>query len=290
MSRKLYPVLSGLFALVFVIISGCASMDAIKDAAGIKDPDVSVAGVNITNLSADGLTLQFDLDVNNPNAIPLNLAGFDYALMLDGKQLMAGEQRDKINIKANGNSQVKVPISLKFSDLSKLISGGMDKDNLNYELKTAALVNLPVIGVKKFPATKKGTFPVPKVPDISLTGIDVKKIGLTGAKVVIGANIDNPNAFGIDINKLVYNLSINGKQWAKSDIGKTVSLDKKGSNNLSIPLELNFIEMGGSIYQMLMQGKGLDYDLTGDMKFGAGHPLLKSVEAPFSKKGVVGTR
>ena len=287
--RKRYSLLTGLLVLMFSFLSGCASMDAVKKAAGIKDPTVSIAGMNISTLSAEGLTLQFVLDVDNPNPIPLNLAGFDYALMFDGKQLMAGEQRDKVNIKARDSSQVKVPVSLKFSDLSRLISGAMNKDSLGYELKTAALVDLPVIGIKKFPATKKGTFPVPKAPDISLTGIDIKKLSLTGAKVVIGANIDNPNAFGVDINKLIYNLSINGKQWAKSDVDKTISLSGKGSSSLNIPLELNFVEMGSSLYQLLMQGKGMNYNLTGDMKFDAGHPLLKDVDAPFSKTGVVGT-
>ena len=287
MYRKRNLLLAGLLILMFAVLSGCASMDAVKKAAGIKDPAVSIAGMNVSTLSAEGLTLQFVLDVDNPNPIPLNLAGFDYALKLDGKQLMAGEQRDKVNIKARGSSQVKVPVSLKFSDLSRLISGAINKENLGYELKTSALVDLPVIGIKKIPASKKGTFPVPRAPDISLTGIDVKKLGLAGAKVVIGANIENPNAFGVDINKLIYNLSINGKRWVKSDIGKTISLDGKGSSTLTIPLELNFLEMGSSLYQMLTQSKGMNYNLTGDMKFDADHPLLKGVDAPFTKKGTV---
>lgn len=289
MHKKNISLLAGSFALLIVFMSGCSSLDTVKKAAGLKDPAVSIAGMNISTLSAEGMTLQFTLDVDNPNPIPLNLAGFDYQLMLDGKQLMAGEQRDKVKIKAGGNSQVKVPVSLKFSDLSQLVSGAASKENLDYELKTAALMDLPVVGVKKIPASKKGTFPVPKAPDISLTGIDIKKLSLTGAKVVVGASIDNPNSFGIDINKLAYNLAINGKQWAKSDIEKTISLDGKGSNELSIPLELNFLEMGSSLYQTLTQGKGMNYDLTGDMKFDAGHPLLKDVDAPFSKTGIVGS-
>ncbi len=276
--------------LLLWMISGCSSMDAVKKAAGIKDPAVSIAGVNITRLSAEGLTLQFALDVENPNPVPLDLAGFDYALMLDGKQLLAGEKRDRIKIKARGDSRVSVPVSLKFADLSRLLSGGMKKESLNYELKTAALVDLPVIGVKKFPASRKGSFPVPKVPDVSLTGIDVKNLSLSGAKVVIGATVDNPNPFGVDISQLVYDLSINGKPWVKSKLDKALPLQGKGRSNLSIPVELNFLEMGSSLYQVLMQGKKMNYQLTGDMKFAADHPLLKAVEAPFSKKGSIGTK
>ncbi len=290
MSKIGFLFVKGLLPLLFVLGAGCASIDAVKQAAGIKDPTVSVAGVGISRLSPEGLTLQFTLDVKNPNPVPLNLAGFDYALMLDGKQLMAGEKRNRVRIKARGDSRVTVPVSLKFSDLSRLISGGLKKENLDYELKTAALVDLPVVGVKKFPASQKGSFPVPKIPDISLTGIDIKKLTLSGASVVIGASINNPNSFGLDINQLAYALSINGKPWAKSMLDKKLSLQGKGRSNLTIPVELNFLEMGGSLYQMLMQGEGMNYRLKGDMKLAADHPLLKAVDAPFSKTGVVGAR
>ncbi|HHL44979.1 MAG TPA: hypothetical protein ENJ24_00260, partial [Gammaproteobacteria bacterium] len=38
--RKRYSLLTGLLVLIFAFLSGCASMDAVKKAAGIKDPTV----------------------------------------------------------------------------------------------------------------------------------------------------------------------------------------------------------------------------------------------------------
>ncbi len=280
----------GLLAIMLLAVaglSGCASFDAVKKAAGIKDPEVSISGIGVSSISMEGMTLQFALDVDNPNPLPLSLAGFDYALKLDGSQLLAGEQRDRVEIKARGKSQVQIPVSLKFADLSRLLSGGLAGESLDYELQTAALVDLPVVGVKRFPASRKGEFPVPRPPTVSLTGIDIQQIGLTGAKLVIGATLENPNGFGMEIGSLAYDLAVNGRRWAKSSLDGGVALRGKGSDSISIPVELDFREMGGSLYQALVRGEGLDYQLDGNMKFAADHPLLKAVQAPFSSRGVL---
>ncbi|HFC53941.1 MAG TPA: hypothetical protein ENJ43_05865 [Gammaproteobacteria bacterium] len=268
--------------------TGCASFDAVKKAGGIKDPEISIADIGISSLSLDGMTLQLALDVDNPNPLPLSLAGFDYALKLDGKQLLAGEQRDRVEIKARGSSRIRIPISLRFADLSRLLSGGLAGENLRYELQTAALVDLPVVGVKRFPASRKGEFPVPRPPTVSLTGIDIQQIGLTGARLVIGATLENPNGFGMEIGSLAYDLAVNGRRWAKSSLDGGVSLRGKGNGSISIPVELDFREMGGSLYQALTRGNGLNYQLDGSMKFAADHPLLKAVQTPFSSQGVLG--
>lgn len=280
----------GLLAIMLLAVaglSGCASFDTVKKAAGIKDPEVSISGIGVSSISMEGMTLQFALDVDNPNPLPLSLAGFDYALKLDGSQLLAGEQRDRVEIKARGKSQVQIPVSLKFADLSRLLSGGLAGESLDYELQTAALVDLPVVGVKRFPASRKGEFPVPRPPTVSLTGIDIQQIGLTGAKLVIGATLENPNGFGMEIGSLAYDLAVNGRRWAKSSLDGGVALRGKGSDSISIPVELDFREMGGSLYQALVRGEGLDYQLDGNMKFAADHPLLKAVQAPFSSRGVL---
>ena len=275
---------------IISLAAGCASLNAVKDAAGIKNPSVTLGGMKITDLTMENAGLALTLNVDNPNPIPINLAGFDYALLFDGKQLLAGEKRDQLKIDAKGISTVTVPVSLNFADLKKLYQGVMNQDTLNYELQTTALVDLPVIGVQKFPSTQKGEFPVPKIPEVSLGGIDVKKMGLSGAEVMISANIKNPNSFGIDVSQLAYNLSINGSQWAESALSETIKLAEKGESQINIPLKLNFMEMGSALYSALMKGEGLNYQLKGDMNLDTALPMLKNVNVPFDKSGVVGVQ
>ncbi len=271
-------------ATVF-IATGC-SLNEVKEATGIKKPSVSLEGMHITDLTMESAGLSLKLTVDNPNPIPINLAGFDYALLFDGKQLLAGKKRDQFKIDAKGVSTVTVPVSLNFADLKDLYQGVMDQDTLNYELQTTALVDLPVIGIQKFSSTQKGQFPVPQIPEVSLAGINVKKMGLSGAEIVISAKIKNPNAFGIDVSQLAYSLSINGAQWAESTLSETIKLAEKGETQIDIPLKLNFMEMGSA----LMKSKGLNYQLKGNMNLDTTLPMLKNVKVPFDKSGVVGVK
>ncbi|VAW84969.1 hypothetical protein MNBD_GAMMA18-2411 [hydrothermal vent metagenome] len=286
-SLKVIQIL--LFVAIIFVATGC-SLNEVKKAAGIKNPSVSLEGMQITDLTMESADLALRLTIDNPNPIPINLAGFDYALLFDGKQLLAGKKRDQFKIDAKGVNTVTVPVSLNFADLKALYQGATDQDTLNYELQTTALVDLPVIGVKKFPATQKGQFPVPKIPEVSLAGVNVKKMGLSGAEVVISANIKNPNTFGIDVSQLAYQLSINGVQWAESTVSETIKLAEKAETQINIPLKLNFMEMGSSLYSALMKSKGLNYQLKGDMNLDTALPMLKNVKVPFDKSGVVGVK
>ena len=276
--------------LVLMPLFGCSTLDAVKDAAGIKNPDVSISGMRVTGLSLEGAELEFALNVDNPNPVAINLAGFDYALLINGQQFLQGEQRSQVKIPARNANEVKVPVAFKFAELAKLSQGLLDKDKLNYEIKTDALVDLPVLGVKKFPVSDSGDLPIPKVPNISLAGIKIDQLGLTGAKLGLQLNVDNPNNFGLDIRQLVYNLTVNGQQWAQSNLGETISLDKKGNSQLNIPISLNFLEMGSALYKVLTQSQPLDYQLNGDMKLDTSLPLLKDISAPFNKAGTVNTK
>ncbi len=279
-----------LVVMAVLLATSCASLNAIKDVAGIENPTVSLSDMRITGLTMEGASILLTLNVDNPNPVPIDLAGFDYALLFDGKQLLAGEKRDRLKIDARGVSAVTVPVSLNFADLQSLYKGVAYKDSLDYELKTAALIDLPLLGVKRFPSSKKGEFPVPKIPEVSLRGIDIEKMGLSGAEVVINADIKNPNSFAVDVSQLVYSLSINGSKWLESALGESIKLTEKGKTRISIPLKLNFLEMGNVLYGALMEGKGLNYRLTGDMNLDTALPLLKNVKVPFDKSGVVGVQ
>ncbi len=281
---KNIPLLLLFVALLFMA-TGC-SLNEVKEAVGVKNPSVSVEGMQITDLTMESAGLTLTLMVDNPNPIPINLTGFDYTLLFDGKQLLAGKKRDQFKIDANGVSTVTVPVLLNFADLKQRYHGVMDQDTLNYELQVTALVDLPVIGIQKFPSTQKGQFPVPRIPEVSLAGIKVKKMGLSGAEVVISANIKNPNTFGIDVSQLSYSLSINGTQWAESVLDETIKLPEKDKTQINIPLKLNFMKIGSA----LMSINDLNYQLKGNMNLDTTLPMLKNVTVPFNKSGTVGVK
>jgi len=275
------------FVVVVLLSAGCSNLNQVMEMANIDKPTVSMSDAQITGISFDQAQLEFTLDVNNPNPVPVQFAGFDYNFLVNGQQFLAGEQRDGVKIAANQTSQVKLPLALKFADILESFKSVSDSKTLDYTLKTDALLDLPVIGAAHIPAEKSGQLPIPQLPKISLGGIDIKKLGLTGADVEIGLKLDNPNAFGIDIRDLDYDLLVNGQRWLKSQQAKAISLAESGTSQVKVPLHLSFLDMGRTLADLLTQQSPLEYQLVGNMKMDSSLPMLKNIALPFSQSGSV---
>ncbi len=269
-----------MFGFVILILStACSNLDQAMRLANIDKPTVSMSDTRITGISFDQAKLEFTLDVKNPNPIPIQLAGLDYKFLVNGQQLLAGEQREGVKIAANQTSQVKLPLVLKFADIFESVKNLSNSKTLDYSIKTDALIDLPLMGITRVPAEKTGQVPVPQLPKISLGGINIKSLGLTGADVEIGLNLNNPNAFGIDIRDLGYDLIINGKHWLKSQETKTISLAESATSQVNVPLQ--------TLAEMLSKQNPLEYQLVGNMNMDTSLPMLKNIALPFREAGSI---
>jgi len=271
-------------------VNGCASLNQLKDAADIKNPEVNLKASRVTALSFDSAELELTLSVNNPNLIPIKLAGFDYTVNVGETQLLSGEQQNGVKINARGQSDVQVPLSIKFSQLKTLSDALNNKNELTYNIQTTAHLDLPVLGIRKFPGSIQGTLPIPIIPKISVQNIDIKKISFTGATLLLAIKVENPNTFGIDLRRFGYDLAVNDKHWAKGNMNELIHVAENGTTTLHIPLELNFSQLGMALYKTLTQSTPLNYQLNGNMDIDTTLPLLKNISTPFNYSGSVNSR
>ncbi len=272
---------------VLSLLNACAEMGQVMEAADIRAPAARVTSVNIASLSQEAVGLDLLLAVDNPNVIPVKLAGFDYTLNINGQAISSGQQRQGVKIPARGQGAVHIPVQLRMAELAKLVGNLADAEQLSYGVQASALVDLPVLGMQTLPAQAQGVLPVPKLPQVTLSGIKVRKMGLSGADLEVGIMVKNPNAFGVDIRKLSYQLKVNGKPWLSSALKQTLSLGERGSHQLTVPVSLNLVEIGSGIASALDKSAPLNYQINGDMNFDTSLPQLKDVAAPFDLSGQV---
>ena len=60
---------------------------------------------------------EFDIKIDNPNNIAIDLAGLDYGLKINQSSLFSGTKNDPLNIGAKGSSTIQIPLSLKYEDI-----------------------------------------------------------------------------------------------------------------------------------------------------------------------------
>lgn len=244
-----------------------------------------MSGFSIRSFSLDGIVLDAKLDVNNTNPVPIHLSGYDYKLAINGHQLLAGEQSDKTEVAAYKVSQITIPLALNFSDIKALGKNVLDQDQVNYELSTTAFLDFPLLGRVPFPVSKSGKLPIPKMPEISISGFDVKQLNITGADLMIGVKVSNPNHFGIDLSQMTGALSVNGETWLNSAIADGLNVAPKQAEVVKIPVKLNFLSVGKNILNLLQGERGIEYQFSGNAVMGTSLPIMKAFSFPFNVSG-----
>ncbi|WP_455223394.1 LEA type 2 family protein [Kaarinaea lacus] len=279
-----------LITFATLLAAGCASVEELAKMAEFREPAVSLADTRLNKLTFESAEFVLVLDVQNPNPLPINLAGFDYALNIDGKTLTQGKQTNSVAIKANDRSQVQFPVAIKFADLAGLTKSVRTKDTLPFKIDANIQVNLPVLGMRSIPASYQNQLPVPKPPSVTITNLTVDKLSLTNAALKLELEVDNPNSFGVNLTRLNYDLAVNGKPWAKSSETNVIKITENSKSRISIPIKLDISTMGMTLYKSLSGSTPLNYQLQGNMMLDTSLPLLKNVQMPINQAGAIRAR
>lgn len=276
-----------IFIIVIINFTSCAVLDSILKQTNIQKPGVQFSNAKISGLSFDKIDLLFDIKIDNPNSVGIDLAGFDYELLLNQNSFISGQQKDEVKIKARGENTIQLPVSLKFVDIYKTIADLKNKNNSKYQIKCGLNFNLPILGNTRIPISKSGDIPLLKLPKIDINSVKLDKLNFTGADLTLEVKLSNSNSFSMLLNKFNYNFKVNGNNWINGTATQNKSVSQNGESIIKLPISLNFLQMGSSVYQMISGGKNLNYNFTGDLDIKNSHPLLDKLHLPFNESGKI---
>lgn len=279
MKRPIQQLLT-LFFILF--LTGCAELTRYTET--IK-PTAKLTDTRLANINFEQADLVFDLAVENQNPIAINLAGLNYDFKIEDQSLISGVTAQGLEIKPVSTSAVQLPVTLKFDDLRKLPGELRQKDSFSYQLDTEIIVDLPLIGHYAIPVTKRGELPVPKLPDIKIKDIKIQNLSFKSAELVALVEIVNPNAFELGFSDFNYQLNVNQQSWGQGSINKSKSIAENGKATIEIPLKLNMLSMGQTVYKMLANKQPLEYQLKGGISLDTGIELLRNYNMPLDIKG-----
>ena len=271
-----------IYFMLLLTMTGCAQL---KQKAETLKPTAKIVDTRLVGINFDKADIVFDIMIDNPNPVAFNLAGLDYEIKLESQSLFSGTTAQGLQLKSRSQNKVELPVTLKFDDLKKLPGKLWDKDKIAYQLNSTITVNLPVIGNYDIHLAKPGEIPVPKLPDIKLKAIRINKLNFPSAELVTTIEINNPNAFTLGFNNFNYRLDINKQTWGQGKIAQKQNVPRKGTGTINIPVKLNLLNMGRTVYQLLTNKETLDYQLSGGLNLDTGIPLLKNYRMPLNIKG-----
>ncbi len=270
-------------AAVLTALTGCESVGNLADA--IKKPRAKVIKAEIADLSFESIAFLFDVKITNPNPIGIKMYGFDYEFVIDEATFVKGDYDKPMEIEAKGESVIQIPVEFLFKDLIESIGHLVDRNESPYQLTVGFVFKLPIIDRVRIAATKKGTLPIVKLPQIAVHSLRLERLSLTGADLVLVLRIGNPNTFLFAFESIRYDFAINGARWASGRMEEKVQVAEGKNTTLEIPVSLNLLNMGQTVYRLLRDESDLEYKLGISLNVGTSIPVFQRVDLSFDRSG-----
>jgi len=278
-------------ALIAIAAAALLAVDceSLRDAVDVmRKPQVRIAATELEALSFSGLTLRFDVEIENPNPIGIGLSGFDYELQIEGNSFVSGEVAEKVTIAARDRSIVPLPVELGFEEIGQTIAALEGKEEAAYRLSSGFTFDLPVLGRVRVPVETEGTFPILRAPRLQVMSLRLNEISLSGASLALDLELINRNIFKIFVESLEYRFQVDGRDWASGMHQQRVRILENNSARLTIPLNLDFGALGRGVYQIILGGERLQYALKVNVDVSTSLRSLKKASLPFALTGQLG--
>jgi len=138
------------FISKLIIVFGLFSITACSSSGGgikgvAEPPQVSVKNVQFERLNWQGGDANFTILITNPNAFPLPLTGFDYALSINNIEIANGNRKQSIHVPARQSQEVQVPLKVSFVNIARMLPGLFGQGTMQYQLAGSA--HLPWLNI-----------------------------------------------------------------------------------------------------------------------------------------------
>lgn len=282
--KKQYPKNWAFLLFLLIGLSGCQTISDLKETHA---PRAKVKGVRIDKADFHSAHLLFDIELENPNPVSLSLRGISYGLKINDHPFFEGNLTKTTRLKASASSTITTPIEIQFADLLASIQSLSGQDSFNYTFDGGFDLALPGLGNITIPVSYQGELPILRPPDVESVSVKQDSLNLTGADLTLSIALHNPNNFGFDLQGMNYHFQVNQTTWAKGKLKESISVQANGEGVVKVPISLNFLQLGMSVYRLLTSNQQADYKLEGNMDLESTLPFLNTVDLPFRKAGTV---
>ncbi|MGB8952984.1 MAG: LEA type 2 family protein [Candidatus Aminicenantales bacterium] len=244
MGKRLIAVELGMAMAVIFISVPAAGPSTLDIAIALKEKKVE-------SLSPKGLTLLFYFELANSSSSPCFLVKYDYRVMIEDREYLSLQTplAEAIRIESRENTLVALPLKVTYALLFQVLPELKDKDVLECFLGGGMTFQDERRREKRVPMVVTGEIPVFKELGIKIQPIETRSLSIGGAELNFKALFQNPNAFILTLEKLSYRLELAGKTVAEGEADGEMRLNGHGEEMFSLPLLLDFFEIGKDVYQ-----------------------------------------
>ncbi len=270
-------IIISVIAITGLFLFSCATLENI-----FKEPKVSFDKAEISDISFQDITLDFSFNVDNPNSVGVEMAGYAYDLEIEGNSLIKGETKEPLRIEPDDRSVIKLPVTLTYKDLYSMYGDIKGKDQIAYKIKNVFTFDLPVFGKASFPVEHEGSFPAVKLPEIAIDSLNLKSLNPFKSELELVLRIRNRNNFSLSLDSIDYDFKVNTVTWGKGMSRTSTDFKENGENRITLPISVNPAEVGLELIKSAISGRKLNMNFDGKAVFRTGYPGFDKAEVKFN--------
>lgn len=256
--------------MLFLAFVSCKSLGPVGDALSQYTPKLRFQKLELRHIDFTKVDVDFMFALENPNPLSVKLDTFGYALGLEGVEFVKGTNDSGLQLKSYGETQLAIPVSLTFARIFELVQAVKGKDDLGFSVAGELGFKTP-LGLARVPFKEEGRFPVVHAPDISLEGLRVGKIDVLKNKASLAIDIGVANPDGgsaLSFAGFDFGLDLGGKRVASGVRDDIPAVSGGGKQTISLPIDINLLELGSTVVQALTKKKPIDTKLAGKVQVG----------------------
>jgi LEA14-like dessication related protein len=127
----------------------------------IKEPQVVFKRMDVVTADSNGIDMEFYLGIRNPNSFDFSLLGYTYNLKVMTLPLAAGGRQETLLFPAGKETDMRLPVRIKYGELIDILKRRPDPDNIPYSLDARLQVKTPW-NEMLIPVTTSGTLSIPE--------------------------------------------------------------------------------------------------------------------------------
>ncbi|MBN2199949.1 MAG: LEA type 2 family protein [Candidatus Aminicenantes bacterium] len=253
-----------------------------------KDLKISLRERRVMDLSPEGLTLAFILEVANASSEPCWLTGYDYRVIAETSEYFRLNKTldPPLGVAPSGRTLIALPVKFTYLYVGRTVSGLLEREKFGCTL-VGGLVFSSQIGRRgeRLNVALTGDIPVFRGFRIAAGPLEIRALSVGGADLSFRAEFRNESAFGLEVESIRYRLDLAGVRVAEG-IARSGPVAPAGSAVLALPLLLEFFEMGADLFPILRNSEA-DFRLSGELLF---RTAWGTHAVPFEEKGRVPIR
>lgn len=246
-----------------------------------KDLSISLNAKRIRDFTVSGLSLVFYVNISNSSSSSYYLSKYDYRFVVNQQEYLRLQTSlsEQIEIGAKGNTLISLPVKITYAHLFEVVKEAEKFNKAQCYLTGGMTFSDGRREKGRLPVAFSGEFPIFKPPEADIVSLEVHAVTIGGADLTFEVSFKNSNVFELLVDRISYRLSLGEKPIGGGEIGGDKNIESLDAKVFSLPLLIEFYDVGKDVYNILHQPSAL-CRVTGEVVI---RTIWGTLEIPFDK-------